>query len=149
MFLQQFVYSPDALARLSRHAETGATLPAETVAALVAAKRLQQGYATARYVAMCKYDLAMHGSPGAAAADGAAAAALDGAAAPDGAALAALWRELYASRVGLEEHPDAHMASTWYHMAIGCARRRRRPPARPLTHARALYGEREALGDAR
>ena len=148
MFLQQFVYSPDALARLSRHAETGATLPAETVAALVAAKRLQQGYATARYVAMCKYDLAMHGSPGAAAADGAAAAALDGAAAPDGAALAALWRELYASRVGLEEHPDAHMASTWYHMAIGCARRRRRrPPARSRTHARSTASE--ALGDAR
>ena len=34
MFLQQFVYSPDALARLSRHAETGATLPADGLAGL-------------------------------------------------------------------------------------------------------------------
>ena len=132
MLMQQLVYAPAALSRLSRHVDTGETLGAETVARLVGAKRLMAGYGGSRYIAMCKYDLALHGdSPPAAAAAAEEEEEEEGA--PGSSALAQQWAELYKSRVcdpagdagggglPLLRGADAgtHFASSWYHMAIG------------------------------
>jgi len=61
MFMQQFVYAPAALQLLSQHVESGQTLPTHIVNKLLGAKTLLAGWGNSRYIAMCKYDLAMHG----------------------------------------------------------------------------------------
>ena len=108
MLMQQFVYSPDALALLSKRESDSATLPTTDVKKLIAAKTMLAGFKCARYIAMCKYDLAMHGaSPPTTAEE-----------------LTAMWQQLHQERVGIATHASTtgeqtHFASTWYHMAIG------------------------------
>ena len=99
MLMQQFVFAPAALARLSKRASDGAMLPASDVAKLIDSKTLLAGYGNARFIAMAKYDLHMHGE----------------AAPADAEALAALWHTLYAERVGLDvdESVATHFCTAW------------------------------------
>ena len=85
--------------RLSQRASDGATLPGSDVEKLIGAKTLLAGYGNARFIAMAKYDLAMHGD----------------AAPADAEALAALWHTLYAERVGIDvdESVPTHFCTTW------------------------------------
>jgi len=99
MLVQQWAYSPAALEVLSKHQATGEPLPQQTIQALAANRHLLCGQQNARYIAMCKYDLAMH-----------TAGAGD---------VVGMWPAIYAKYSGLEEHPETHFVSTWYHMAIG------------------------------
>jgi len=87
------------LAKIARPAADGTTLPEKTVADLAKHRHLLAGIGNARYVAMCRFDLAMHAG---------AAADVD-----------ALWPPLYAAATTLTEAPATHFASSWYHMAIG------------------------------
>ena len=82
-----------------QRASDGATLPGSDVEKLIGAKTLLAGYGNARFIAMAKYDLAMHGD----------------AAPADAEALAALWHTLYAERVGIDvdESVPTHFCTTW------------------------------------
>mmetsp|Transcript_763 Transcript_763/g.2262 ORF Transcript_763/g.2262 Transcript_763/m.2262 type:complete len:256 (+) Transcript_763:3-770(+) len=105
MLTQQFVYAPEMLAKIARpHSETGAPLPRETIDALAANRHLLAGAGTARYLAMCRYDLAMHEL------------SEDDATRLD---MPTLWPPICLDVAGVEEPEDTHFASTWYHMAIG------------------------------
>jgi len=103
MLTQQFVYSPSVLEKIARpHADTGAPLPGATIEALAENRHLLAGLGNARYVAQCRYDLAMHSlTPG------------------DDADACALWPPIYEATAGFTEAPSTHFASTWYHMCIG------------------------------
>ncbi|KAJ8602260.1 hypothetical protein CTAYLR_003643 [Chrysophaeum taylorii] len=101
MFAQNFAYAPAVLERLSRHQTTGDSLPAETRDQIAKHRHLLAGITKARYLAMCDYDLSMHGPR------------------RHDAPPATLWPPIYERYTGLLEHPDTHFATTWYHVAIG------------------------------
>ena len=96
-------YAPAVLAKIARpHAETGASLPSKTIEALAENRHLLAGLGNARYIAMCRYDMAMHSLASAADVDA-----------------CGLWQEIYRETAGFTEAPGTHFASTWYHMCIG------------------------------
>ena len=96
-------YAPAVLAKIARpHAETGASLPSKTIEALAENRHLLAGLGNARYIAMCRYDMAMHSLAPAANVDA-----------------CGLWPEIYRETAGFAEAPGTHFASTWYHMCIG------------------------------
>ena len=96
-------YAPAVLAKIARpHAETGASLPSKTIEALAENRHLLAGLGNARYIAMCRYDMAMHSLAPAADVDA-----------------CGLWPAIYEETAGFAEAPGTHFASTWYHMCIG------------------------------
>ena len=102
MLTQQFVYAPAVLAKIARpHAETGASLPSKTIEALAENRHLLAGLGNARYIAMCRFDMAMHSL------------------APGDVDACGLWPAIYEETAGFAEAPGTHFASTWYHMCIG------------------------------
>ena len=54
---------PDVLEKHARHHETGAPMPADLVARLIAARNHDQGFSTVEYVASALVDLDLHAGP--------------------------------------------------------------------------------------
>lgn len=59
--LEHWCWLPEVLAGFTRHVETGAPLPAELLAGMVRAKRLDSGLTTARQIYFSELDMAYHG----------------------------------------------------------------------------------------
>ena len=59
--LENWVWQPEVLARLSSHVETGKSLPAETVTQMVALKRSSNGVFWTRQAFLATYDMTLHG----------------------------------------------------------------------------------------
>ena len=64
MMLENFVWQPEVLRRLSKHYETGDSLPEDDIDALSASRGALEGYARSRFISMALFDLAVHGGPG-------------------------------------------------------------------------------------
>ena len=64
MMLENFVWQPEVLRRLSKHYTTGESLPEGDIAALSASRGALEGYARSRFISMALFDLAVHGGPG-------------------------------------------------------------------------------------
>jgi len=64
MMLENFVWQPEVLRRLSKHYSTGESLPEGDIAALSASRGALEGYARSRFISMALFDLAVHGGPG-------------------------------------------------------------------------------------
>ena len=64
MMLENFVWNPEVLRRLSNHVEDGSCLPVETIEALSNSRFEMTGYTKMKYLAMALYDLKVHSGPG-------------------------------------------------------------------------------------
>ena len=64
MMLENFVWQPEVLRRLSKHHVTGERLGDDDIAALSASRGALEGYARSRFISMALFDLAVHGGPG-------------------------------------------------------------------------------------
>ena len=64
---ENWLLRPEVLNRFARHTETGEPIPKSLVEKLLAARKFNQGFATAEYTASALFDLDIHeaGSPGA------------------------------------------------------------------------------------
>ncbi len=64
---ENWLLKPEVLNRFARHTETGEPIPESLVGKLLAARKFNQGFATAEYTASALFDLDIHevGSPGA------------------------------------------------------------------------------------
>ncbi len=60
MMLENFVWQPDILRRLSHHIEDGSSLSEEDITALSKSRFVMEGYNRSRYLAMALYDLKVH-----------------------------------------------------------------------------------------
>ncbi|UTH72727.1 M3 family metallopeptidase [Chromobacterium sp. IIBBL 290-4] len=58
--MENWVLAPGILDKHARHVETGAAIPPELVAKILAAQNFQQGHATVRYAISALLDLALH-----------------------------------------------------------------------------------------
>ena len=63
---ENWLLKPEVLNRFARHTETGAPIPQSLIEKLLAARKFNQGFATAEYTASALFDLDIHevGSPG-------------------------------------------------------------------------------------
>ncbi len=63
---ENWLLQPDVLNRFARHWQTGEPIPQSLVAKLIAARKFNQGFATAEYTASALFDLDIHeiGAPG-------------------------------------------------------------------------------------
>ena len=64
MMLENFVWQPEVLRRLSKHYASGETLPESEIDALSASRGALEGYARSRFISMALYDLTVHGGQG-------------------------------------------------------------------------------------
>jgi len=62
---ENWALQPEVLSRFARHVETGEPIPQAVVDKLLAARKFNQGFATAEYTASALYDLAIHEAEGA------------------------------------------------------------------------------------
>lgn len=60
---EHWLEAPDLLAAHARHADTGAPMPADLLARLIAARTFDQGFATVEYLASALVDLDFHDGP--------------------------------------------------------------------------------------
>eukprot|EP00804_Cyclotella_cryptica_P009207 CCRYP_019218-RA/>CCRYP_019218-RA protein AED:0.24 eAED:0.24 QI:77/1/1/1/0.33/0.25/4/1423/702 len=64
MMLENFVWQPEILQRLSSHIDDGSSLPDQTIRALNNSRMLMTGFTKMKYLAMALYDLRVHTSAG-------------------------------------------------------------------------------------
>lgn len=64
MMLENFVWQPQVLKRLSKHYSTSESLPTGDIDALSASRGALEGYARSRFISMALFDLTVHGGPG-------------------------------------------------------------------------------------
>jgi len=64
MMLENFVWQPEVLHRLSKHYESGKSLPSTEIDALSASRGALEGYARSRFISMALFDLTVHSGPG-------------------------------------------------------------------------------------
>lgn len=64
---EHWLSEPEVLTRFARHVDTGAPMPADLMARVLAARNFNQGFATVEYLASALFDLDVHGNPDAAA----------------------------------------------------------------------------------
>jgi thimet oligopeptidase len=64
MMLENFVWQPEILKRLSSNIDDGSSLPLSTIRALNESRMLMTGYTKMKYLAMALYDLRVHTSAG-------------------------------------------------------------------------------------
>jgi peptidyl-dipeptidase Dcp len=57
---ENWLLQPETLSRFARHAQTGETMPQELADRVLAARKFNQGFATAEYTASALYDLDIH-----------------------------------------------------------------------------------------
>jgi peptidyl-dipeptidase Dcp len=57
---ENWLLQPETLNRFALHAETGEPIPADIVERILAARKFNQGFATAEYTASALYDLGVH-----------------------------------------------------------------------------------------
>ena len=57
---ENWLLQPETLSRFALHAETGQPMPAELLGRVLAARKFNQGFATAEYAASALYDLDIH-----------------------------------------------------------------------------------------
>ena len=62
MMLENFVWQPETLKRLSKHGKNGTPLPDSMIEALCKSRSAMEGYSRCRYLAMALYDLKVHSS---------------------------------------------------------------------------------------
>ena len=109
MMLEQFVYRPNVLARLSCHFETGATLDVKTMQSISNAKHFMAGLSYRRFLAFAVWDMIIHqqGEEPFTFKD------------QSNLSYRELWRSCQKEYWGFQPPEDTHYYSTWYHMAIG------------------------------
>lgn len=61
---ENWLLQPETLSRFALHAETGQPMPAELLGRVLAARKFNQGFATAEYAASALYDLDIHEQAG-------------------------------------------------------------------------------------
>jgi len=109
MMLEQFVYRPQVLARLSSHYETGATLDIATMQSLAGAKHFLAGLSYKRFLAFAVFDMIIHQQ-------GSVPFSFQG---KTGLTYRDLWSLCQTTYWGFEPQVGTHYYTTWYHMAIG------------------------------
>lgn len=62
-FMENFVYTPEGMAKLSQHIDTGESLPQTLLDAILRAKNFQSGMQTLRQLEFALFDLAVHATP--------------------------------------------------------------------------------------
>lgn len=63
MMLENFVWQPEVLKKLSHNVDDGSSLPDVTIEALNKSRTLMTGYTKTKYLAMALYDLRVHTAP--------------------------------------------------------------------------------------
>jgi len=63
MMLENFVWEPEVLKRLSKHIDNDSSLPDETILSLNNSRTLMTGHAKSKYLAMSLFDLKVHSEP--------------------------------------------------------------------------------------
>ena len=108
MMLENFVYQPSILKRLSKHHDSGDSLPDDVIQKIVETRHVLNGYHYARMIFLGEYDVVVHSGP------------------PpyswsDHKDLSA--RELYAvmckELTGVECFEDSFPAASWFHLCMG------------------------------
>ena len=109
MMLEQFVYRPRVLERLSCHFETGATLDASVMTSIANAKHFLSGLSYRRFLAFATFDMIIH-------TQGAMPFTFNN---KTDLNYRDLWQEVMLKYWGFQPQPNTHYYTTWYHMAIG------------------------------
>jgi len=107
MMLENFVWQPEILRRLSKRPEDGSSLPDAMIEVLSKSRNVMEGYCRSRYLAMSLYDLQVHGGPGPYTYDG---KLLDA---------AALYDALLTDLSGVSVIPGTFPVASWYHPMMG------------------------------
>ena len=119
MMLENFMYRPSVLGRLSAHHADGRPLPAATVARLAAAKNHGVASQWTRFVGMALFDVLAHSREGPpytlpSPSEG------GGEAKPEAlGSLRELWHAVMAREGQRPPVPGTFMPASWYHMVIG------------------------------
>ena len=107
MMLENFVWCPEVLRRLSKHVSDGSCLPESTIDALSKSRFLMTGYAKSKYLAMAMYDLKVHSGPGPYEFNGKRYDAVT------------LYNAMMQEYTGITPIPDSFAAASWFHLLMG------------------------------
>jgi len=109
MMLEQFVYRPRVLERLSCHFETGAKLDSSTMTSIANAKHFLAGLSYRRFLAFAMFDMIIHQQGKAPFSFGE----------KNDLGYRDLWALCQTTYWGFAPQDNTHYYTTWYHMAIG------------------------------
>ena len=107
MMLENFVWSPEILQRLSKHVADGSCLPETTIEALSKSRFLMTGYAKSKYLAMSLYDLKVHAGPGPYQFEGKEYDAVS------------LYNVMIEKYTQLAPMPESFAVASWFHLLMG------------------------------
>lgn len=107
MMLENFVWQPEILRRLSKHVSNGSCFPESTIEALSKSRFLMTGYAKSKYLAMSLYDLTVHSGPGPYEFEGKQYDAVS------------LYNTMIEKYTGIAPMPDSFAAASWFHLLMG------------------------------
>jgi thimet oligopeptidase len=107
MMLENFVWQPEVLKRLSTNINDGSSLPDETIKALNKSRTLMTGYTKTKYLAMALYDIRVHSSCSPYDFDG---KRLDA---------TSLFNAMMKKYTGIDQIPDSFSGASWLHLMQG------------------------------
>lgn len=107
MMLENFVWQPEILRRLSKHVSDDSCLPESTIEALSKSRFLMTGYAKSKYLAMSLYDLTVHSGPGPYEFEGKKYDAVS------------LYNTMIEKYTGIAPMSDSFAAASWFHLLMG------------------------------
>eukprot|EP00579_Thalassiosira_antarctica_P033032 CAMPEP_0201997582 /NCGR_PEP_ID=MMETSP0905-20130828/4508_1 /ASSEMBLY_ACC=CAM_ASM_000554 /TAXON_ID=420261 /ORGANISM="Thalassiosira antarctica, Strain CCMP982" /LENGTH=691 /DNA_ID=CAMNT_0048553295 /DNA_START=20 /DNA_END=2095 /DNA_ORIENTATION=+ len=107
MMLENFVWCPEILRRLSKHVSDGSCLPESTIGALSKSRFLMTGYGKSKYLAMALYDLKVHNGPGPYVFEGKEYDAVS------------LYNVMIEKYTGIAPMPESFAAASWFHLLMG------------------------------
>ena len=108
MMLENFVWQPEVLKKLSSHIHDGSSLPDATIKALNESRELMTGYTKTKYLAMAIYDLLVH-------------SAASGPYILDGEIYDAtsLFNAMMKKYTGIDQIPGSFAGASWLHLMQG------------------------------
>ena len=110
MMLENFVWQPDILRRLSHHIEDGSSLSEDDISALSKSRFMMEGYNRSRYLAMALYDLKVHSPTN-----------KDGLYEYNGESYDAisLYHAMMTDISGISQIPESFPVASWFHPMMG------------------------------
>ncbi|KAF9973494.1 Thimet oligopeptidase [Actinomortierella ambigua] len=105
IMLENWLWEPEVLKRLSKHYKTGEVLPDDIIQALVRTRKVSAGLNFTQQIAMTAIDQKLHTlNPY-----------------EDKRSVPEIWKEMYEDIVGIsvEEGEDVNQVAQWYHFAMG------------------------------
>lgn len=107
MMLENFVWCPEVLRRLSKNVADGSCLPETEIEALSKSRFLMTGYTKSKYLAMALYDLKVHSGAGPYHFEG-----------KDYDAVL-LYNAMVRKYTGIAPMADSFAAASWFHLLMG------------------------------